>query len=128
MGWVCSSTQMEQDTKELSRMGCFTDGVRCHKPMEMCTWENGKMIRQQVREHSMMLLRVSDTRVSGLMMHSTEKVKRLGMRAQEQSISVSFIKERNKGMEDSSGQMEAIMKVNLWMDSSKATASTILQM
>ena len=61
-------------------------------------------------------------------MPNTERVKKLGTRAQGQSILGNSIRERNKAMEDSSGLTEVIMKVNLLMDSSRVTANTILQM
>ena len=94
----------------------------------MFIWVNGKMIRPLAREPSMMLLKASGTRDNGSMTHSTERAKRHGMRAREQSTLDSSTRGRNKERESSNGQMEAIMRVNLLMDSSKGTASTILQM
>ena len=65
MAWAYSSTQMERGTREPSKMAYFMAGARCRKPMETYTWGNGRMIRQQAKERSLMLLRVSDTKVSG---------------------------------------------------------------
>ena len=94
----------------------------------MYTWGNGRMIRPRGRELSMMRLRVSGTRDSGSMTHSMERARRHGMRALGLNTQASFIRERSKAKEGLNGLMEAIMKVNLWMDNSKGMESTILQM
>jgi len=125
---VSNSTQTVLDMREPSKMDCSMAGARCHRRTETCTWVNGRMIRPRARARSMMLLKASGTRDSGSMMHSMVRARRPGMRAHAPNTQASSIRGRSKAKEDSSGLMEAIMRVNLWMDSSKGTESTILQM
>jgi hypothetical protein len=94
----------------------------------MFTWENGRMIRRLVRVLSTMLPKASGTRDSGSMTHSMVMARKLGTRDHAQNTQASSIRGISRVKEGSSGQTEAIMRVNLWMDSSKATESTILQM
>ena len=119
---------MVLDMRGPLRTVCSTAGAKCLRQTEMFTWENGRMIRRLVRVLSTMLPKASGTRDSGSMTHSMVMARKLGTRDHAQNTQASSIRGRSRVKEDSNGPMEAIMRVNLWMDSSKGTESTILQM
>jgi hypothetical protein len=125
---VCNSTQTVLDMRVPSRKVCSTAGARCLRLTETYTWENGRMTRPLARVLSTMLPKASGIKDSGSMTHSMVMARKLGTRDHAQNTQASSIRERSRVKEDSNGPMEAIMRVNLWMVSSKATESTILQM
>ena len=89
---------------------------------------SGPTTKPLVAVLSLMQAKASDIQANGSMMLNMESVRRLGTTVVALGMSVNSIRARNKDKAASNGLMAAITRENLWMVSSKAMASTILQM